>query len=185
MPYVHSIEKSLTNFIDEFEKLKQENKKLKEIIKKLSPKTSDDIYYSKFYDLTHLYIGGFPGFIEKNKEAVYMYKIRKHIQENKDKYHDGDIIFVGNTDEDTQEHGFCCITNECTNYGTTEEEMYYIMQTPGVYYSKVLVEINEFCRRFFGKDFIDDFEQDYLVKSLKENGNYQCTLIKDETTLCF
>jgi hypothetical protein len=184
MPYVHSIEKSLTNFMDEFEKLKMENKQLKQIIKELSPKNTHDIYYAKFYDLTHLYIGGFPGFIEENKEAVYMYKIRKHIQENKHKYRDGDIIFVGSTIEDYQQYGFGCITQDCTSCKISEE-IFYIMVTPDVYYSKVLVEINEFYRTFFGKDFIDDFEEDYLVKSLKENGNYEHTVLKDTTTLCF
>ena len=165
MVSVHPIQKSLADFIAEFDKLKAENEKLKEFIKELSkePKIKSEVKFAKFHDLTFLYPGGFPGCVTSSFEAEYHNIIKKHIYENKHKFNDGDIIFIGDTYETRQEYGFATILR---NRFITGE---YPEFRPGVYYVDAIDEINKFWLNFEGQTYYTD---DTLF-DIKEQGLYE------------
>ena len=161
MASIHSIQKSFADFIVEFENLKKENEKLKKFIKELSKEA--EVKFAKFFDLTFLYPGHFPGCVEHNIEEEYHNIIKKHIYENKHKFNDGDIIFIGDTYETRQEYGFATIQGNIFIIGE------YPPLTPGVYYRDAIDEINKFWNEFNG----DDFYEEHDIKTIKEDGLYE------------
>ena len=165
----HFIKKPIADIINVFDNLFRENQELKKQIMALTPKP--EYYYAKFYDLTWLYPGGFPDCIVREEQDNYYKIIKTHILENKHKYHDGDIIFIGSTYQTRQEYGFPYISCSTFVFGNDylDEES---MKTDGVYYSKVLIELDTFCNSYFGMGFMDG-DTDELIDILKKNGRYE------------
>jgi hypothetical protein len=128
--------------------------------------------YSKFYNLTNLYPGGFPDSIERETRDEYYNIIRVHISEN-NKYHDGDIIFIGSTYETRQEYGFYYICKNCTDFDCkTDKLCSRDMTTPGVYYKHAIEELEIFCTSFFGYG-LQEVSHDDIIEDVKQNGQYE------------
>ena len=165
MSFVYPIQKSLSDFIVEFEKLKAENEKLKEFIRELSKEheRQPELKFAKFFDLTFLYPGGFPGCVQYDFKDEYHQIIKKHISENKHKYNDGDIIFIGSTYETNQEYGFATIRGNRFITGKCPEF------TPGVYYVDAIDEINKFWLEFEEEIYYTDDN----IFDFKEQGVYE------------
>ena len=159
------IKKSFADITIAFEKLYVENQELKKEILKLRKKP--EIIYSKFYDFTFLYAPGFYCSINSHFKEEYHNSIRLHLCDNKHKYNDGDILFIGSTYETRQEYGFAHVINGCTDFHNHE---WIIMETPGVYYSKVIEEINTFWKEFCDGD---DLLTELSIEELKICEQYE------------
>jgi hypothetical protein len=168
-----NINESLDEILIQFNKLYNENKKLKNRIKELSNESYSDsdsdseceIKFAKFHDLTFLYPSRFPGFIEQDNQEEYHNIIRTHITENKNEFNDGDIIFIGSTYETRQYYGFANIDGNDFITGEFPSTGGY----DGVYYRDAIDDLNEFWMNFEGSEYftIDD------IKDVKENGTYE------------
>jgi hypothetical protein len=168
MAFVHPIQKSFADFIAEFEKLKMENEKLKMENEKLKqfiqePSNSIDVKFAKFHNLTFLYPRGFPGCVQSSFEDEYHSIIKKHIRENKHKYNDGDIIFIGSTYETRQEYGFATIKGI---YFISGE---YPQFLSGFYYRDVINDINKFWNEFVRLEYYNEEE----IEEYKKEGKYE------------
>jgi len=164
---------SIQNLLSEFEKLKFENEKLKaenEKFKEFIRELSKDIEvnfngkFAKFHKLTFPYPGGFPGCVQRSFEDEYHNIIKKHIHENKHKYNDGDIIFIGSTYETRQEYGFATIKGIDFINGE------YPQFLSGVYYRDAINDINKFWMEFNG---VDEYYSQEVIEEYKKEGKYE------------
>ncbi len=155
---LESLQSSLSIFISEFENLKVENEKLRLENEKLK-----HIKFSKFHDLTFLYPGGFPGCVDSSFEDEYHKIIKNHIYENKHKYNDGDIIFIGSAYETRQEYGFATIKG---NYFISGE---YPQFLSGFYYRDVINDINKFWNEFVRLEYYNE----ETIEEYKKQGKYE------------
>jgi len=164
MSFVHPIQKSFADFIAEFENMKIENEKLKKRIKELSNTSNSEVKFANFHNLTFLYPRGFPGCVQRSFEDEYHNIIKKHIHENKHKYNDGDIIFIGSTYETRQEYGFATILE--IDFICDE----YPRFLPGVYYRDAIDEINKFWIEF---NAVDEYYSQEVIEEYKKEGKYE------------
>jgi hypothetical protein len=160
-----NINNSLGEILIQFNKLYNENKELKNRIKELSKKPECEIKFAKFHNLTFLYPGGFPGFLEQDDQEEYHLKIRSHITENKNEFNDGDIIFIGSRYESRQYYGFANIEGNDFITGLFPSTGGY----DGVYYRDAIDDLNEFWVDLEGLEYFTIHD----IKHVKENGTYE------------
>jgi len=131
--------------------------------------------YAKFWDLTFLYPDwDINQFIPYQDSEEYFDTIRQYLREDTEEdFHDGDILFIGSTFETRQYYGFATVINNGTDFQSGE---YPRMDTPGVYYSEAVEEINEFWREFEGQDY---FDEDWIER-LKDRGVYSPPTAKEK-----
>lgn len=83
-------------------------------------------YFAKFFDVAS---DIFPiyqedGFITKAYGSKANDMIHAHVNKNKSKFHPGDILFVGSTNQTRQYYGFVIIGNDYQLLGDTESATY-------------------------------------------------------------
>jgi len=144
-------------------KLSMSFEKFKICFDEVSKEIHPDVKFAKFHNLTFLYRGGFPDCVQRSYEDEYHNIIKRHIHENKHKYNDGDIIFIGSTYETRQEYGFATILE--IDFICDE----YPRFLPGVYYRDAINDINKFWIEFNG----DEYYSEETIEEYKKEGKYE------------
>ena len=187
MKSLQTFKSSFDDMVSEFkemqylnERLTRENKELKKQLRLLTV-VPEYIPQAKFYDLTELYPKGYSGYIREDFEEEYHSIVREHIRNNKNKYNDGDILFLGSTYETRQEYGFYYVCDYCTDICNGEYVYECISkQRYKLYYNHVLFTISQFIREVLDSDICANeiLDPDY-IEELKKEGKIDLSIKVD------